>query len=253
MRAKLNPKALLLLGGLVGLMLLGSLLTAVAGPLVSPRQRTPAALDGALLRPMPEPELPAAPELFPEAPEPTEPLATVQADQDVPWPGDAATLAAQERAAAYRLRERRQPLSDEIRDGAAPARGEMDVPWARMLTGLLAVVAVICLGVFALKKLNGGAALHRGRHLDVLEARPLGGRMHLYLVRVAGRVVLIAAQGDHATPVTEFAEEELPAPGADAPEAGLAGFKGLLKKLVTPAATAGRPAGGDRCGPDASA
>lgn len=104
------------------------------------------------------------------------------------------------------------------------------IPWGRLLSGTLIVVALICGGVFALKRLNGGAPLNRGRYMEVLEARPVGRNVQLILVKVAGRVLLLAFGGDSVTPVAELSEDELPQ--AQAHAAGLEGFRSLLRKLT---------------------
>jgi flagellar biogenesis protein FliO len=96
--------------------------------------------------------------------------------------------------------------------------------------GTAAVVALICAGVYALKKLNHGAPLNRGRYLEVLEARPVGRNVQLILVRVAGRILLLAYGGESVTPVAELSEEELPK--SSAPAGGLEGFKALFKRLT---------------------
>lgn len=85
-----------------------------------------------------------------------------------------------------------------------------DIPWLRVVWATLLVVGLICLGVYLLKKLGGSALLGRGRYMDVLEARPLGRKMHLFLVRVAGRVVLLSVSGENVTRLAEFPEQELP-------------------------------------------
>lgn len=104
------------------------------------------------------------------------------------------------------------------------------VPWTRVAYGTAAVVALICVGVYVLKKLNHGAPLNRGRYLEVLEARPVGRNVQLILVRVAGRILLLAYGGESVTPVAELSEEELPK--SSSPAGGLEGFKALLKRLT---------------------
>lgn len=119
-------------------------------------------------------------------------------------------------------------------DGAPRMRswdyGRPDVPWGRLVTGTVAVVALICVGVYLLKKLNGGAPLTKGRYLEVLENRPVGRNVQLILVRVAGRVLLLAFGGENVTPVAEMSEAELPQ--ATAQPAGFDGFKSLIRKLA---------------------
>jgi len=104
------------------------------------------------------------------------------------------------------------------------------IPWGRLVSGTLVVAALICVGVYVLKRLNGGAPLNRGRYMEVLEARPVGRNVQLILVRVAGRIMLLAFGGDSVTPVAELSEEELPQPPPQA--VGLDGFRSLLKRLT---------------------
>jgi flagellar biogenesis protein FliO len=110
--------------------------------------------------------------------------------------------------------------------------GSAGVPWARVIGGTTLVVGLVCVGVYLVKKLGGGALLRKGRYMELLETRVVGRRLQLFLVRVAGRIVLIASSGDHVTQVAEFPEGEL----ADLQPAGQAtaaeGFRGLFKKLA---------------------
>jgi flagellar biogenesis protein FliO len=106
-----------------------------------------------------------------------------------------------------------------------------EVPWGRLVYGTTAVVGLICLGVYVLKKLGGGAAFGRGRYMDVLETRIIGRGMQLLLVRVAGRVVLLAASGETVTRVAEFKEEDLPAVQTEGEELEPDRFRNLLENL----------------------
>jgi len=103
------------------------------------------------------------------------------------------------------------------------------IPWGRVVAGTAGVTALICFGVFLLKRL-GGAPLTRGKHLELLEARPIGRNVQLFLVRVAGKVVLLAATGGNVTAVAELAEDDLPEPACE-PAGELAGFKDLVRRL----------------------
>lgn len=106
------------------------------------------------------------------------------------------------------------------------------VPWGRLVCGTIAVVALICVGVYVLKRLNGGAPLSRGRYLELLESRPLGRNVQLFLVRVAGKVVLLASGGGSVTQVAELGEDELPELSAVSPPDGLETFRNLFRKLA---------------------
>ena len=118
-----------------------------------------------------------------------------------------------------------QPAGLPVLKATSPA-----VPWGRLAGGTALVVGLICAGVYALKKLNGGAPLNKGRYMEVLEARPVGRNVQLILVKVAGRVLLLAYGGEGVTPVAELSEEELPRLAGG--PAGLEGFKSLIKKLT---------------------
>lgn len=137
----------------------------------------------------------------------------------------------------WRQREREQPLRWGATGPAADEHGE-GVPWARLVSGMFFVLALACGGVWVLKRLGGRTALNRGRYLEVLESRAVSRRMRLVLVRVAGRVILLAGEGEHASVVTEFGEEELPEPERSSPPAPK-GFRPLLRRL------SGAAAGGD--------
>ncbi|MFO7956046.1 MAG: flagellar biosynthetic protein FliO [Candidatus Brocadiia bacterium] len=106
-----------------------------------------------------------------------------------------------------------------------------DVPWARVLGGTLFVVGLVCVGVYVIKKLDGGA-FRRGQYLEVLESRAVGRKLELHLVRVAGRVILIASGEHGVAAVAELNEEELP-PLEEADERPAAdGFQTLLQRFA---------------------
>ena len=125
-------------------------------------------------------------------------------------------------------------ITAEAADPEPPAwtQAGLSVPWVQLFSGTLAVCGLICVAVFIVKKLNGGLPLNRGRYLELLEARPVGKNLRLFLVKVAGRVVLLAATDQSASCVAEFADGELPqeAVAAGAPT-GVA-FGSLLKRLA---------------------
>jgi flagellar biogenesis protein FliO len=106
-----------------------------------------------------------------------------------------------------------------------------DLPWGRLVWGTLVVVGLICLGVFLLKKVAGGVLVGRGRYMELLEVRPVMRGVNLFLVRIAGRVVLLGSTGQQVTQLTEFPEGELPPLEEPARQVGLEGFRALLGKL----------------------
>jgi flagellar biogenesis protein FliO len=122
-----------------------------------------------------------------------------------------------------------QPAPDAETFPWEPA--DYDVPWARVLGGTLFVVGLVCFGVYVIKKLDGGA-FRRGQYLEVLESRAVGRKLELHLVRVAGRVILIASGEHGVAAVAELNEEELPPlEEADARPAA-DGFQTLLQRFA---------------------
>ncbi len=107
-----------------------------------------------------------------------------------------------------------------------------DLPWERVLGGTMVVVALVCVGVYVVKKLDRGGLLRKGRHLEVLETRIVGRKLQLYLVRVADRVVLLAQTGNAVTRVAELDKGELPSLDAQEQPATAQGFGSMLKKLA---------------------
>lgn len=107
-----------------------------------------------------------------------------------------------------------------------------DLPWGRVVWGTLLVVGLICLGVFLLKRFGGGALIGRGRYMELLEVRPVMRGVNLFLVRVAGRVVLLGSSGQNVTQLSEFTEEELPRLEEEVRQVGLEGFRSLLSRLA---------------------
>ena len=106
------------------------------------------------------------------------------------------------------------------------------IPWGQLVWGTAVVVGLICLGFWGLKKLNGGLPLNKGRYLEVLEARPVAGKVQLFLVKVGDRVVLLAATADNVTAVAEIPADELPQPAGADSRTVAGGFAVLLKKLA---------------------
>jgi flagellar biogenesis protein FliO len=105
------------------------------------------------------------------------------------------------------------------------------IPWKRLAYGTAAVVALICIGVYALKKLSGGR-LGGGRYIRVMEARPLGRNVQLFVVKVGGRVLVLAYGGETVSRVAELTEEELPESQASEGLAAQGGFGALLSRIA---------------------
>ncbi len=122
--------------------------------------------------------------------------------------------------------------SEKMPPGWPPAGAEQNLPWVRVISATLLVVGLICVGVYLLKKLTGGGFLRRGRYLELLESRPIGRKLRLFLVRVADRVVLLSLSGDRVTRLAEFPSEELPQVEPEQEEEPENGFEGLLNKIA---------------------
>jgi flagellar biosynthetic protein FliO len=130
----------------------------------------------------------------------------------------------------------RTPPANAVMDRAPeplPWEGqEFDIPWLRLLSGTALVVALICGGLWVLKKLNGGLPLSRGRYLELIESRPVGRNVQLFLVRVGERVLLLAAGSGNVTSVAELSADELPVAETDQAAGGVEGFRLLLKRMA---------------------
>ncbi len=117
----------------------------------------------------------------------------------------------------------------------APAwqQGDPKPKWGRLAAGTAAVLALVCLGVFVLKWLNGGMPLNRGRYLELLESRPIGSKVQLFLIKVGQQAVLIACRGETVARVAQFHEDDLPEPHpAPQVHAALKGrFKAMLHRI----------------------
>jgi len=121
----------------------------------------------------------------------------------------------------------RPPWGRQITGGDRP-----EIEWGRVLLGLAVIAGLVLGGATLLRRLNGGLPLGGGRYLQVLEAKSVGGKVSLFLVRIGERVVLLAANGDNVTRVCDFGADELPEFEPDARPARDAGFAGLLKRLA---------------------
>jgi len=129
-----------------------------------------------------------------------------------------------------------------VNDAAAPSppqdgqslpweSADYDIPWARTVGGTLFVVGLVCVGVYVVKKLDR-SAFQRGRYVEVVESRAVGRKLELHLVRLAGRVILVASGEQGIARVAEFPEGELH-PLQDADERPSAdGFHSLLQRFA---------------------
>jgi len=80
----------------------------------------------------------------------------------------------------------------------------------RMLVGLLLVLALICVMVFALKRMVGGAPVFLDQRLGRVVGRiPLGPKAILYLVRVGGKILVVGTTPTAITLVAEITDPEV--------------------------------------------
>jgi flagellar biogenesis protein FliO len=80
----------------------------------------------------------------------------------------------------------------------------------RMLVGLLLVLALICIMVFALKRIVGGAPVFLDQRLGRVIGRiPLGPKAILYLVRVGGKILVVGTTPTAISLVAEITDPEI--------------------------------------------
>jgi flagellar biogenesis protein FliO len=145
---------------------------------------------------------------------------------------------------------------DFLSDSPKTAAPEGGIPWVRLIVGVFAVAMLIGVGVYLLKKANGGVIPGRrgDRHVKVLETRPLGRKAQVHLVTVGGRALVLTSAGENVTKLAEFPEEDLLAPegaelssGAGERDAGRLTFKSIVKNMVESCASVvhggGQPGG----------
>jgi len=88
-----------------------------------------------------------------------------------------------------------------------------------VLGSLAIVVGLIFLTGLVLRRYLGGAkAPTTSRKVsELVEATPLGGKRVLYVIRVADRLLVVGAGGDHLTLLSEITDPEVLAQVAAAP------------------------------------
>lgn len=110
--------------------------------------------------------------------------------------------------------------------------GQPQVDWERLAGGMAAVLGVLCLGVYALKKLRAASLGGEGRYIEVIESRALGRKVQIYLLRVGDRVLLIACTEDKVSSVAELGSDELPEQPEKSDKGEAGRFSGLVQSLV---------------------
>lgn len=81
---------------------------------------------------------------------------------------------------------------------------------ARLLGSLVIVIGLIVVTAVVFKRLLGRSKLAPGGGLiEVVQTMPLGGKRRIYLVKVAGRVLVVGAAGDNLSTLTELPEADI--------------------------------------------
>ena len=106
-------------------------------------------------------------------------------------------------------------------DYEAPNASHAPSTWALLgrLTGSLAiVVGLIFVSAFVFKRFLSAARKNapNANMIEVIQSTPLGGKRQIYLVKVAGRVLVVGAGGDNMSLLAEL-PGDTPAGDADAP------------------------------------
>lgn len=120
------------------------------------------------------------------------------------------------------------PLNLDGGDGAAPASGG-SASIARVIAGLLIVVAVIYGVTWILRQTRRAKDAPSGAGLHAVSSMPLASGSALHLVRVADEVLLVGSGQNGVTALRRYEEDEArelglwvdpPAPGEDGDDAG---------------------------------
>lgn len=106
------------------------------------------------------------------------------------------------------------------------------IDWDRIAYGIAAVMGLLCVGVYGLKKLREHSFGSTGRYVDILDSRVLGRKGELVLVQVGERVVLLARTGDRIDKLAEFTRDELPEQEETGNRQDNGRFAGLMRSLV---------------------
>ena len=116
--------------------------------------------------------------------------------------------------------------------GGALNYSEAEVPeapsgWAvlgRLFGSLAIVLGLIVITAFVLKRMLANSrhtpARSAGKLVQVIQTFPLDGKRQIYLVKVAGRVLVVGGSGDNLSLLTDLPEDEVVA-GAETVEAAL--------------------------------
>ncbi len=76
------------------------------------------------------------------------------------------------------------------------------------LGSLVVVVALIYAVYFGLRRLSHGGLPHRGQGIQVLESQHLGGGRWVYVIEVAGRVLVVGAGSEGLRTLAELSRDE---------------------------------------------
>ena len=112
-------------------------------------------------------------------------------------------------------------------EAEVPEAGEALSGWAvlgRLFGSLAIVLGLIVITAFVLKRMlanpKHASARGAGKLVQVIQTFPLGGKRQIYLVKVAGRVLVIGCSGDNLSLLTDLPEDEVVA-GAETVEAAI--------------------------------
>ncbi len=122
------------------------------------------------------------------------------------------------------------PLGQSGRIADSDHPPEFEIPWVRLVSGTAVVLALACFGAYGLKRLESRG--RSGRCIEVLDSRSLGRKTQVFVLKVAGRVIVLAGSGENVTLLAELDESELPAPEAAEGAPAALDFGGLVKRLA---------------------
>ncbi len=109
-------------------------------------------------------------------------------------------------------------------EAEVPSAGEAPSGWAvlgRLFGSLAIVLGLIVITAFVLKRMLANSKhTPGGKLVQVIQTFPLGGKRQIYLVKVAGRVLVVGGSGDNLSLLTDLPEDEVVA-GAETVEAAL--------------------------------
>ena len=106
----------------------------------------------------------------------------------------------------------------------------------QVISGILLVFGLLALFYWLANRLNGGRGFRpAGSHIDIIEARSIGDKRNLLLVRVGEETFLLGATNSQITMLSSVSTPPAEASMCDEDEESVAGrrvtFRGLLEML----------------------